>query len=694
MPRHDVLRRARLDWMCGVAGGVLIFLLLGWVGRSDAQLPVARHPNTGHRQSDRDDVDQRLTWVHWWEVNRDGYLTPALRRVGRAERQNRPELEIIDAVTTVLLKVTEVTAKDTPAKQRLRAAAAMTLGRINTSASVRRVLELVHDPSQQVRTSAWLALGASGEPEARARLLQGADEMTECDRIARAAALGMFEPGDPQAIHRLTGDLVADASPESRRMALRSLRLLRAGELTALSREVLAQTTDADYAALAVLGMGVDPSQEDAEMVLSLLDVNEPGLGLPIASKGIPAEVRFSAAMTVTRYAGMLDERQLHKVLTRKILGTTDSGLRDYYRGPALISFVDVAKPDDWQVFLDALDGKTKVVGQRGSLRKRVKLKITDEQLRGEEPLPKDGSELTDQDRADMRITVRLLTRPDDPIRGYAALAIGMHINRLNKPVEAGAETRSRYYDRRVKQATRKLMNALSKTLNTKSESSRLRAAVVMGLAISEHPDAAEQIVRGLERIDPDDEMVMGYGSLALAMLGDDRAVVLAHRYLSRLSQVNGESPADNARLGAVLGRRAMVLALGLVGNTESAVILRNLWGHGPWVSLEAAKVLSWLGDDTLAVRLIQAIETEPDTSQAVLAVVGLGELLDHSRPSRLGRLVAASHYALGYQDLAEVIESAIADKPVTCPHMLRNAKVGRESQAPGNLFLYYALLN
>jgi len=633
-----------------------------------AQLPTGPVGNTHVGASD---VDRRVTWVHWWEANRDVYLMQALARDGRAQRKVPPDPGLLKQAVDALIDSTRLDDSQTPSLTRVRVASAVSLGKIGTDAAVDRLIELTSDKQPTVRTAAWLGLGASGHERARRELLEPTATTQATDRSARAAALGLLQKGDTQAIDLLKQGLADARRVDDQRVILQSLRLLGAADLGRIDREVIGRTNSVTVASEAILGMGVDPQPEDVELMLALLRGGSPVKDFAFSNDGLSSETCFAAAQVLDGYAGLMTGNRLRRVLTEYVFKTTPTGLGDYYRGAALLSLVPLAEREDEPVFEAALDGQTRVrdMDQRTSA----------------------GLDAVSRERE--------FRRPDDPIRGYAAIAMGMYLGRFNEDMQARQQVVPVRYPHETQRANRRFLDKLGRLLTTRHETPDLRAAAAMGLAFSGHPDAAGLIANALEQADPGQVMVIGYGTLAMALLGDERAAIPAERYLEQLDKTRGAQRfnPDNAT-DEVLGLRAFALALGLVGGDRAASVLADAWATDPWLSLESAKALGWLEDDRLAEPLTASLLENPKEPEAVLAAMGLGEMFETARPSRLARLSEGSNYTYSYasppplQGLGNSSPTAQGGNGM-CGAMLLNAVADPTYQAVANVYLYEVLL-
>ena len=146
-------------------------------------------------------VDFCITWIQWWEANRDTYIRKAIgdddggSQLASSEDgsgdQHGPPKEVVAKVVAALLDATRSVSRD------VRAEAALALARMGAGKD--RLLELTHDDDLRVRCRAWVCLG----------LLQKEDELlrptglSDVETLAVMTGLGLLDkPGD-EALQRV-----------------------------------------------------------------------------------------------------------------------------------------------------------------------------------------------------------------------------------------------------------------------------------------------------------------------------------------------------------------------------------------------------------------------------------------------------------------------------------------------------------
>ena len=628
-----------------------------------------------------DVVDRRLTWMHWWEANRNDYLLPILEKQPKLQpKQFDPVL--FDQSVDALIKATRHDGRANPALHRLRLAATQSLGRVGGDKAVERLLELTQDPDHSIRPVAWTALAATGSDKAREQLLTK-DDLGLADRLSRAAALGMLKPGDEEAIALLGSELLGGPGEvaQFRRVAMRSLRLLETPGLGAEARKVVYRSRSHSEVAEAVLALAQAPDEQDAELVLGMLANRKPATDLPVVERegGVKLEeiededlgwpIRFSAAMVVDRYVGPIRADRFRRTAIRHILRTTESGFEDYYRGPALLSLLPWLERENESDIELALAGKTEAVDSLDDPRPLETLR------------PPETS---------------MITRPDDPLRGYAAIGMGLYMRDLRGLSQEQRIVPVVRRPHEVARPLRRYTNKLHYLMLNHRESPELRSAAAMGLALGGDPDAAGLIAEAMNEVDETDELFIGYGSLAMVMLGDKRGAIPARKFLQKaISDSEGELVVELPP-ACVLGRRAMALALGLAGDDKSVMVLRDTWGTHTWVSLEAAWALSWSKNTALVEPMIQQMDRQLGNDKAVLAAYGLGLLLERENPSAYCRLAKGSSYALGLPGVDTTIAAEAVDKNPNGKDpksQLVEVHTERDYLGPSNMYLYMVML-
>jgi hypothetical protein len=289
------------------------------------------------------------------------------------------------------------------------------------------------------------------------------------------------------------------------------------------------------------------------------------------------------------------------------------------------------------------------------------------------------------------------LVNPKSPLRGYAAIGLGLYmanggaskiearpLGTVQVGVDAGLPD---YLD---------LNETLALRYANKQESQDLRAACALALGLSGDPANVQRLLKGAERIDRRDELLLGYTALALAMLNERSAVNAAGPLVSAgattldadavatrgLGQpypapaARGAAPAAEPSLFApppvpqngvglmnALGRRAALLGLSLLNDPRSEAILTGAWSRDRATVQDVARAMQWCHAYKPAGALAQVVAR--GRKGAAEAAMSLGWVFDTDRPSRLSRLVIGNNYHAPQADWS--------DRPGGSEYMIRN---------------------
>lgn len=630
-------------------------------------------------------VWDETTWISWWETNREAILRQYLRRhpatpsatptaaTPAAPATKSPER---DHAAAALLKATHA---DQPA---LRASAAVSLGQMRQEDSLKRLAELAHtDPDPYVRGMSWLAVGLIGNAEAEKAITTTMlkTPVTEFEELGEIAGIGMLDhPSEPtfQLLHSLASK---PPTTEIGRMAMWAMRVNHRtadhdfiyGLLThppvatpiasegLLALGAIGDVRDVDFIADAASagqaanapnrvvvngGGGVSehprtfqyPSQINATGGVTTPLVYRPPAQV-IASRSSFARVSAALAlgMNDTGHSLASSSIQAQNALILNFASYLDQG-GPIYAGASLVSFSTATAENEIYVVRDILDmGTDPTVG---------------------------------------------LVNPRSPLRGFAALGLGLYMANggpskiATRPIGGVApvgfdQSLPDYLD---------LNETLALRYTNRQESSELRAACALALGLSGDPANAQRLLKGAQSINPRDELLMGYTTLALGLLHERSLLnaaapltagsftkidvqAVAARGIGQLWATPGirrasatgpsdaelfEAPAvpqSGPGAAGVIGRRAALLGIAFLDDPRSETLLAGAWARDRSTVQDVARAMSWCHTSKLAEPLAQLIDL--DKKGAPEAAMTLGWIFDPDHPSRLNRLVSGNNY-------------------------------------------------
>jgi HEAT repeat protein len=234
------------------------------------------------------------------------------------------------------------------------------------------------------------------------------------------------------------------------------------------------------------------------------------------------------------------------------------------------------------------------------------------------------------------------------PLRAFAALALGLYSRPIHLP--PGGRNYDDYVQGQepVVATDRKnsdnIARLLAEIMANRNESEDLRAACAMALALGGRAENLAHFHTAAKSVDKSNELLIGYMTLARAMLGDkDRSLLEAVGPL--LAAKNNRTDREG-----VVARRAAALGVGLTGLPEAVDVLSDSLHLGRYVTRESAFAATFCQDPTavpaVADKLL-AVLNNPKAKPEDRALMArcLGDLFAAERPSRLTRLSADSNY-------------------------------------------------
>lgn len=661
--------RQKTAW-CGSAAqvyGVLVLLalMMGWGPQARASEPMDIRVV---RDAGVEDYD--FSWAFWFETRGRRYLyegltdrplpweTPATRR-WRGEAIAALERLIEDQDDAV------------------RAQAILALARIGHEPVVDRVLgeadgervSLLLDESAAVRRMSWAALGVVGTEQARLAMgVEPLPQSTEADRAAQAMAIGLL-----QTHERVHEDWlvrrIADRSesPEVKRWSLWSMRRLGLDEASSAAGVMVRTLPSVFVLSEALLSPGAwlgdgraAAGEDDEQAIAGLTEVLVYGASVRdwpgyVALSAMPSEGRFGSSprrlametrvsaalslMDADRPEQWAEREQLLAVLRGRIVPGNSEQAMDFTRGFDALAYAmhcDLMERDlllltDWMLGIAVLAKDDPAVAEKMERRGAA------------------GGEPTAFDRREGQV--------NNELRGYAAIAAGLLMRRatdgtdlaLLRPIENTNGSAVEAFKRRF---GRQLLRGVS----SRREPVSYRAACALALGLSGDRRYASGLSKELSKLRGGDEAVLGYGLLALAMLGEQRVVDPAGRYVGR--------PGAVGDAGDRLGRRAALRAIGLTSwkpEGEGGAALSSAWGRDPWVGLDVAEATAWLGEyDAVPAMLTSASSESAAWRQS--AARGLGIVFDRSHPSHLSAVLATMNPTLSLRPIASDRRAPVAN--------------------------------
>ncbi|MEM1355717.1 MAG: HEAT repeat domain-containing protein [Planctomycetota bacterium] len=635
-----------------------------------AQLPPAADPDPT--------VDAfNYTWQHWWESFGEDYLEESGELRPRpwdhpAARHGREQ-----AIAAVL---PHLDSRD----PRVREQAVLSLARMGyeplldrlTAPQVRAEAEpeqdalpgledldalddladdaaptsLLEDRDPGVRCAGWVALGLIDTVEARLVLLHDGP-LSEQESAARVVGIGLMSVVDGvwrDALESVLGD--PRQSIEVKRWAVWALNrhdrvanddlldavLRRVPSTFAVSEVLLAERYAWRRGGSRWLAdvIGYDRQVRDWAGYTALRRMPRGG-AYGSSPMGLAMQTRVAASLTLIGQPPPQDpdrREALQDLLLARVSVATRDGTGQAHRGPDILALAC----HELDVYL-GLELMYKLMGGYSVV----------------PPLPPqidvDGN-LVDPD-APVQTEPQEIWYPFRGSRGFGAIGMGLMLRRVlpgSALHERAPIVLRRSEDQRVRRLYRR---RLAEDITDFDEPMEYRAACALAIGLSNDPDAIPELTQRLSRLGAEDELVLGYGLLALAMLGEAEAADVARRYVARRGGV------DNA--WDIQGRRAALRAIAMVAERSpeaGRAALTGAWGKNVWVGLAIADTAAATGWYDVTPQVIESVRGDSDAWR-LAGIMALGQMFDDRYPTPLDSIARGANYTLAFRpDKADLL--------------------------------------
>lgn len=576
----------------------------------------------------------RWSWIHWWEANRDEFLNI----ISQSRATRKPDPKVVEnyrkKAVEALLEATGSTRWQT------RASAALSLGRIGEVQARPVLQELAStDRSGTVRATALVAVGLLDGRESEEflatvkyptpltreaglfglglltrnqpktltslqRLILGSDPT-----LATLAAWGVKFRSDPANQQFLSKVIDRSKSPWLVSEAILSLGHQRRSDAivpladilqaTARARRLPSWKLLAEAKASTIAKVKHDPKDPEYKKYLEAVEewrrqapggmnvVGLPGRGKIPKTIGVSdvymSRIRASAAIALGRIGDPMSRQALLRAIKAR-----DDNYSELYKGFVIMSLAGLADRTCLPVFLKMLDPHIKTTIVR-------------------------------RDRKAYR---------NSPLRGYAALALGLYARPFKTP--QGMVNRPMHD---------KVGARLAKYMADPAETLEVRAACAMGLGLTGRTANLRLLQAAGRTIRANDDILIGYTLLARGMLGDVNILAPARKYLGRRG-----NRTDQASL---LGARAAVLGLGLLGSQQAIPALVDAWRLGYYVNREVCVAFRLCQPHNVTDLLVKWLKESDTALEESFAARCLGDIFLKRRPRRLARLIGQSNYTM-----------------------------------------------
>ncbi len=576
----------------------------------------------------------RWSWVHWWEANRDPYLTS----LGQSGAVQKTDPKVLADYRARALKA--LVAGLSSQAYEVRAASALALARMNERAALNQIAGLATgDGHAKVRMMALAALGLLDCPDARDMLLT---QNYPTDQLMEAGCVGLsfLVAADEPKVETALQQTASGRKPGPASVAAWGLRRHKDAVAVKFMESLLAQSRSPWLASEAILALGEKADPAAVPLLAELL------LGTRVAAATIAAYQALARCDSeITRSMGdarlPVQEVERIKMLYQTQQEWTNIGPNNQPAGPpGLVIRVGLE-----QVYLASLRASAAIALRnfraRGAADALVaSLAVRDDgyaelfkgfamislgQLGEPSALPPLLASLA---RAHPSGKPKSLPELSSPLRGLAAIALGLYARPREGPQGPFDQPD---YD--------KVCQALAERLADPQEELEVRSACAMGLGLAARTENLRWLLKGSETVRPADDLLAGYILLARAMLSDRNILPLAKRFL--------DPKTERKETSGILARRAAVMALAVLDTEEGIPTLLEAWHLTYYVNREVAVALGLLKAYNVTDPLVRLLETSPNPLEQAFAARCLGELFTEERPYRIRWLLNDSNYTM-----------------------------------------------
>jgi HEAT repeat protein len=617
--------------------------------------PSAKTPN------DLKDIQTppRWSWLHWWEANRDRFLA--------APDQDAPlqpaEAEQLGALRTEaageLLK-----ALDASTRLSLTIESAIALGKMRHEPALPKLVALAQKGDRpEIRRAAIVAIGLIGSESAEKALLDLTSNRAE-DTVATLAALGLHPKLSPATLRQLRERIAADAAAENVKKVGTSsviacaLRQHRKDDNLAYFRTLLQTSVSPWVASEALLGVGGTKDHgaqrmlENALFGLVLGEVQAyDNLDALIRLQnrqpfvpGGPARRTGPGANRGNLGSGVGNAPERDEATGRRIEDMEEEGVRvaraeyiamGWMRSSAAIALGEIDAPRAGEALLRFLDEDEDRFPYLETPMEFAIMSLT--------AYPTEATRdrfISLVGKNDDTGKMKLDAKKESPLRGFAALALGLYAR--PQKTEQGAADPPRH-DWAI--------TTLAERLDDDREEEEVRTACAVALGLTQRAAVLPMLQKTSARLEKrgrrGDQGVLGFIMLGRALAGDKALIEPASKFIV--------GRPDDVTPSGILSRRAAVLALGVTRSSNAIPILTKAWHLNHYVNREVILALRLVGGSNAATPVMERMREAKDQEERAYMAQALGELLAVERPTALVRLTAGSNYTVRNEHLLPV---------------------------------------
>lgn len=661
--------------------GVLAWALPSLRGHCDVPSPVTPLPSVPLPVDTYWIYPLRWSWLHWWEANRDTYLVSPQQRVTQEIQADVLKAQRDKAVAAL---TKGLDSPDAP----VRAASALALGQMGEASALPKLIPMSKgDQSTDVQQMVTVAIGLLDSDEA-VGALTAKGKITAGQSATRLLGLGL--------VSELAANIAKQATTWAKNTAA-PVRLAGiwcrghvegAGDAQTFT-QILARTDNPWLACEAMLALGRTGNKQAVPILADILLATDRGKNLPawkrleairlekldmagtlkaIRSHGIniPTNPGNNLPGNTPAIAGKRDFNWFQQFYAnylqrlqfwqqdsfspytpdnmdpQKGIYTIRLGWEEIYlgnlRAAAAIALGHIDSPAATKALMMAVQQSGDEFGGMWNDVNAMPRAHEFSNLHKGMALMSLGT-LAQPQSVDMlattlagNIATRVAKGPDElansPLRGYAALALGLYARPMGTP--QGPVDRPGF---------EKVCELLGSYAANANETAEVRTACTLALGLTGRT-AYLPLFAPLDETATklNDPAQIGFSLMARAMMGDRNIIPAAKRFLE-IPEVP-DSTAD------LIGRRAVIMALGLHGAQEIIPILNAAWHQSYHVNREISNAMALCRGYSATDSLVDLVENGPNPLARVFGARCLADLFMMDE-RRVARFLNDSNYAM-----------------------------------------------
>ncbi|MGB7158822.1 MAG: hypothetical protein WBD40_12190 [Tepidisphaeraceae bacterium] len=580
-------------------------------------------------------VPPRWSWLHWWEANRDRFLVAP----SQDDAMQAAEAQRLDALRNEASREL-IKAIESNGHTALTIESVLALGKMRHEPALPAMVTLASRGDRgDIRRAAVLSIGLLGSGAAEKQLIEFNASRLE-DRVTAIAGLGMLPAMDKTTLRQLRRMVTVDGAKEAAdkvgtsSVIAWSLRHHRVDDNLQYFRNLLRTSVSPWVASEALLGVGATRDRSA-----------QPLLEATLFGKSTP-DVKAYENLEELRKAKF---RQLGPAAAEPVRDESKDRDRDAEEGRVLEAGPELIAMG-WLRSSAAI-----ALGELGAPRAANPLLV----FLDEDPV-RQPYLVTPMGFAIMSLTAypsdatcdrflgllgkqdgdgrpKLTVAKDSPLRGFAALALGLYAKQY--ATEQGPADRPGYDV---------AITTLSQRLEDDREEEEVRTACAVALGLTQRTGVLPVLHRAATKFEQrnrrNEQSIWGFVMLGRALAGDRNVIEPASKVLIERE--------DDVTPTGILSRRATVLALGVTRSADAIPVLTKAWHLNHYVNREVILSLRLVGGGNAAAPVMQRLREAKDQEERAYMAQALGELLAHDRPTALSRLTAESNYTVRNEHL------------------------------------------